>query len=135
MTKELHNAIMKRPRYRNKFFKGKCQTNRENYKIQRSFCKKLLRKTKKMYFSSLNTKKKISDNRTFWRTIVPLFTKKAAEGEKIVLNEAEKHISDDTKILKIFDNFFSNVVTDLKIPNHCNYFSKKTKKTFSLNSQ
>ena len=28
MTKELHNAIMKRSRYRNKFLKEKCQTSR-----------------------------------------------------------------------------------------------------------
>ena len=30
MTKELHNAIMNRPRYRNKFLKDKSQTSREN---------------------------------------------------------------------------------------------------------
>ena len=40
MTKELHNAIMKRSRYRNKFFKDKSQTSRENSKIQRNLCKK-----------------------------------------------------------------------------------------------
>ena len=57
MTKELHNAIMKRSRYRNKFLKDKSQTSRENYKIQQNGCKKLLRKTKKSYFYSLNTKK------------------------------------------------------------------------------
>ena len=39
MTKQLHNAIMKRSRYRNKFLKDKSQTNREDYKIQRNFCK------------------------------------------------------------------------------------------------
>ena len=48
MTKELHNAIMKRSRYRNKFLKDKSQTSTENYKIQRNLCKKLLRKTKKI---------------------------------------------------------------------------------------
>ena len=57
MTKEPHNAIMKRSRYRNKFLKDKSQTSRENYKIQQNFCKKLLRKTKKSYFESLNIKK------------------------------------------------------------------------------
>ena len=57
MTKELHNAIMKRSRYRNKFLKDKSQTSRENYKILRNLCKKLLRKPKKSYFESLNTKK------------------------------------------------------------------------------
>ena len=34
MTKEVHNSIMKRSRYRNKFLKDKSQTSRENYKIQ-----------------------------------------------------------------------------------------------------
>ena len=124
MTKELHNAIMKRSRYRNKFLKDKSQTSRENYKIQRNLCKKLLRKTKKSYFESLNTKK-ITDNRTFWKTVVPLFTNKASRGEKIILTEAEKHISDDKKICNIFNNFFSKVVSDLKIPDYYNYFSQE----------
>ena len=124
MTKELHNAIMKRSRYRNKFLKDKSQTSRENYKIQRNLCKKLLRKTKKSYFESLNTKK-ITDNRTFWKTVVPLFTNKASRGEKIILTEAEKHISDDKRICNFFNNFFSKVVSDLKIPDYYNYFSQE----------
>ena len=66
------------------------------------------------------------DNRTFWQTVVPLFTKKTSKGEKIILNETEKHFSDNTKICTIFNNFFSNVVSDLKIPNYCNYFPKNT---------
>ena len=130
ITKELHNAIIKRSRYRNKFLKDKSQPNRENYKIQRNFSKKLSRKTKKSYFESLNTKK-ITDNRTFWKTVVPFFSNKASRGEKIILNEAEKHISDDKKICTIFNNFFTNVVSDLKIPDYCNYFSQKN--TFTLN--
>ena len=96
MTKELHDVIMKRSRYRNKFLKDKSQTSRENYKIQRNLCKKLLRKTKKSYFESLNTKK-LMDNRSFGKTVVPLFTNKASIGEKIILKEAEKHISDEKK--------------------------------------
>ena len=60
----------------------------ENYKIQQNLCKKLLRKTEKSYFESLNTKK-ITDDRTFWKNVVPLFTYKVSRGEKITLNEAE----------------------------------------------
>ena len=60
----------------------------ENYKIQQNLCKKLLRKTEKSYFESLNTKK-ITDDRTFWKNAVPLFTYKVSRGEKITLNEAE----------------------------------------------
>ena len=129
MTKELQYAIMKRSRYRNKFLKYKSHTSRENYKIQWNLCKKLLRKTKKSYFESLNTKR-ITDNRTFWQTAVPLFTKKASKDEKIILNEAEKHISDDKKICTIFNNFFSNVASNLKSI-YRNYFPQKN--TFSLN--
>ena len=44
-----------------KWEKEKRRTKRENYKIQRNFCKKLLRKTKELYFDSLNTNK-IMDN-------------------------------------------------------------------------
>ena len=47
MTKELHNAIMKRSRYRNKFLKDKSQTSTETYIIQQNLYNKLLRKTKK----------------------------------------------------------------------------------------
>ena len=34
-------------------------------------------------------------------------------------------ISDDNRIFKIFKNFFSIAVSDLKIPSQCNYFNKK----------
>ena len=125
MTKELHNAIMKRSRYRNKFLKDKSQTSRENYKIQRNLCKKLLRKTKKSYFESLNTKK-ITDNRTFWKTVVPLFTNKASRGEKIILNKAQKHISDDKKVCTIFKNFFQTLSQTQKCLIIVNIFHKRT---------
>ena len=95
IANELYNAVMKRSRYRNKFLKHKSQTSREKYKIQRNSCKNLLRKTKILYFESLNTKK-IMNNRTFWKTVVPLFTKKASHDEKITLNGA--YISDGKKI-------------------------------------
>ena len=48
MTKELHKAIMKRSRLRNKFLKNRTEDNQKNYKHQRNFCKKLLRTTKKI---------------------------------------------------------------------------------------
>ena len=130
MTKELHNAIMQRSRYRNKCLKDKSQTSRENSKIQQNLCKKILSKTKKSYFESLNTKK-TTGNRTFWESVVPFFTNKASRGEKIILNEAEKHISDDKKICTIFNNFFLDVVSDLKIPDCCNYFTQKSTHSLS----
>ena len=34
---------------KNKFFKDRIENNQENFKLQRNFCKKLLRTTKKLY--------------------------------------------------------------------------------------
>ena len=42
MTKELHKAIMKRSKLRNKYLKNKNAINRNNYKVQRNYCKKTL---------------------------------------------------------------------------------------------
>ena len=67
MTKELNKAIMKRSRLR------KNEINRNNYQVQRNHCKKLLKTTKKQHFNNLNTSK-VTDNRTFWKIVVPLFT-------------------------------------------------------------
>ena len=59
MTKNLHKEIVKRPRLRNKYLKSKSITDRKKYNIQRNFCKKLLRTTKKEYFNKLETKKSL----------------------------------------------------------------------------
>ena len=82
MTKELHKAIMKRSRLRNKFLKKKSITDRKNYNVQRNYCKKLLRSTKKSYFNNLD-KSKINNSRSFSKTIVPLFTKKTQKAKKL----------------------------------------------------
>ena len=54
MTKELHKAIVKRYKLRNKFFKSKWFSDRKTYTSRHNFCKKLLRNTKRTYFDSLN---------------------------------------------------------------------------------
>ena len=48
MTKELHKAIMKRSRLRNKVLKKKNEINRNNYKVQGNYCKKVLQTTNKV---------------------------------------------------------------------------------------
>ena len=114
MTKELHKAIMKRSRLRNKFLKDRTENNQKNFKHQRNFCKKLLRTTKKSYYSNLDIKK-VTDNKTFWKTIIPLFTKRPLKGEKINLIENGKNISNDTELCDIFNGFFSNIISELNI--------------------
>ena len=54
MTKELHEAIMKRSRLKNKFLKNKNEINRDNNKVQRNYFKKLVKTTYKQYCNNLN---------------------------------------------------------------------------------
>ena len=56
---------------RNKFLKDRTENNQKNFKLQRNFCKKLLRTTKKSYYSNLDIKKVLEsflleNNNTFF---------------------------------------------------------------------
>ena len=120
MTKELHKAIMKGSRLRNTFLKTKSITDRKNHNVQRNYCKKLLRSTKKSCFNNLGISK-INDNRSLWKTIVPLFSKKKTlKSEKINLNEECKNVSDNAELCRIFYNYFSEIISNLKIPSSIN---------------
>ena len=104
MTKELQKPIMKRSRLRNKFLKDRTEKNQKNFERQINFCKKLLRITKKLYYSNLDISK-ITDNKSFWKTIIPLFTKRSLEGEEINFIENGKNISNDTELCDIINCF------------------------------
>ena len=120
MTMDLHNAIMKRSKLRNKFLKSRNLSDRKNYTSQRNLCKKLLKSTKRTYFNNLDIRK-VTDNRTFWKTVVPLFSNKFSKSEKINLTEGNKTISNDDEMCRVFKKFFSKIVDALKIPNISNY--------------
>ena len=57
MTKDLHKAIMKRSKLRNKFLKSRSLSDRKNYTSQRNLCKKLLKSIKRTYFNNLDIRK------------------------------------------------------------------------------
>ena len=120
MTKDLHNAIMKRSKLRNTFLKSRNLSDSENYTSQRNLCKKLLKDTKRSYFNNLDIRK-VTDNRTFWKTVVPLFSNKFSKSEKIKLIVGNKRILNDDEPCQVFNNFFSKIVDELKIPNISNY--------------
>ena len=54
MTKELHNAIMKRSKLRNKFLKSRTLSDEKTYTLQINIFKKLLKNTKRTYFKNLD---------------------------------------------------------------------------------
>ena len=77
MTKTLRKAIMMKSRLKKRFNKTRSDENLSLYKTQRNFCMKLLRKTKKDYFSKVNSKLAL-DNKNFWRTMKPYFPDKGS---------------------------------------------------------
>ena len=100
--------------------KGRTETNQKNFKLQINFCERLLRTAKKSCYSNLDIKK-VTDNKIFWKTIIPLFTKRPLKGEKINLIENGKNISNEFELCNIFNGFIANVISELNIPKkyHC----------------
>ena len=75
----------------------------------------MLEKQKKDYCNNLDHKK-VTDNKSFSRTVKPLFSDKSSSISKFILIENELLLNDDEKILSTLNDFFSNVVSNLNIP-------------------
>ena len=114
MTKELQKEIMLRSKLKNKFNKERNHINWCNYKRQRNHCLRILRKTKKEYFNSLNIKQ-VSDNKLFWKSVKPFFNNKVSNSSKITLAEENNIISDEEEIANIMNNYFINVTKTLNL--------------------
>ena len=119
MTKELSKEIMLRSRLRNKFLTGKTDENRFLYTQQRNKCVALLRKTKKTYYENLD-EKNVTDNKRFWKTVKPYLSDKSVKCGKINLNENGELLKSESETAEVFNNFFSNIVKNLKIPEYKN---------------
>ena len=123
MTKELRKAVMIRSSLRNKFNKFKTKSAKCAYKKQRNLCTYLFRKAKRDYYSSLNPAN-VTDSKTFWRTIKPLFSDKFLSNEIITLVEGNNILQDDKEVSEVFSEFFSNAVKNLNIEINSELLSK-----------
>ena len=120
MNKELSKAIMNRTRLRNKFLKDKTEYNKNMYAKQRNFCVSLLRRTKRDYYNNLD-ERNITDNKRFWKTVTPFISDKVPSNETITLIEGDEIYSNDKDTAKIFNTFFSSIVSKMNIPSFSNY--------------
>ena len=115
MDKELNQAIMVRSKLRNKYLKSKSEVDKQRYNKQRNYCVKLLRVKKRKYYESLDISK-INANKTFWKTISPLFSNKSyLTNSRITLLGNGAILSEEAKVADTFSSIFSNVVKELKI--------------------
>ena len=131
INKKINKEITKRSQLRNKFLNTKSNIDRNVYNKQHNLCLSLIRCEKKNFFNSISTHG-ITYNKTFWKTVKPLFTDKVQVKSKITLIEKkvtsregqeqiipEKVISEDQAVAEVFNRFFINIAPKLKIsPNH-----------------
>ena len=115
MKRELSKAIMTKTRLQNKLFKEKTVENRKNYNKQRNYCVTLSKKVKKEYYDSL-VEKHVTNNKTFWKAVKPFLSDKTVNSPKITLVEKNETINNEEKIAEIFYSYFTNIVSNLKIP-------------------
>ena len=114
MNKSVQKAIMIRTQLLNKFRKENSFINELGYKRQRNFCTTLIKKIKRNFYNNLNVNK-ITDNKSFWKTVKPSFTEKTLKGEKIVLVENYSIFSEENKVAEIFWSYFDGILDGLNI--------------------
>ena len=88
VTKVLRKAIMRRSKLEKIYFKKQTNESLKAYKKQKIYCSKLYKKERKKIFDNLNTSV-VSDNKTFWKVIKPVFTNKSTFGRNIKLTQKE----------------------------------------------
>ena len=86
INKTINKEIMKRTRLRNKFLNTKSDIDRKAYNKQRNLCVSLIWREKKNFFNNISARD-ITGNKTFWKTVKPLFTDKIKTKSRITLIE------------------------------------------------
>ena len=94
MNKTIYKEIMKRTRLRNRFLKDRNDYNKREFSKQRNYCVSLVRKSKKLYYSNLD-EKKVTDNKTFWKTSKLFLSDKIVSSEKLILIEDDEIVESD----------------------------------------
>ena len=114
MNKSIRKATMVRTQLLNKFRK-KLFINKLAYKRQRNFCTTLIiKKTKRNFYNNPNVNK-ITDNKSFWKTVKTSFTEKTLKDEKIVLVENNTTFSEENEIAEIIRFYFDGIVDGLNV--------------------
>ena len=119
MNKSLFKEIAKRNRLRNKYLKNRNDYNKREFSKQGNYCVSLVRKFKKLYDSNLDGKK-VTDNKTFWKTIKPFWSDKVVSRDKVTLIEQDEIVESDMNTTQILNNLFPNIVSNLKIAEYAN---------------
>ena len=67
--------------------------------------------------------RKVADNKSFWKYSKPLFSDKSSNSNKITLVEKDLILEKNDDIAETFNDFFTNVVSNLNIPHYQDPFT------------
>ena len=110
VTKELRRAIMKRSRLRTKYNNWKSRENFVAYRQAKRDCDRETDIAKSQYFKRA-TANGTMNNKEFWKIMKPALTNKGIIGsDVIILEENGELISDESKLVEIFNNHYINIV-------------------------
>ena len=110
VSKELRKAIYTRSKFRNRFLKNPDEIKNKLHKQQRNKCVSIRRKSIQHYFSNI-TSNGIITNNNFWKAIKPFLTINGClEKSDIMLRDHEKVITDEKKLVQLFNDHYINIV-------------------------
>ena len=104
---------MVRSKLRNIFNKNRNCENWCKYKRQRNLCLNFLQKTKKSFYKNVD-EKQVSDNKVFWKNVMPFFSDKGVNSKN---NFSSKNsiIVDENKIANIMNNYLISITKTLNL--------------------
>ena len=105
---------MRRSQLQNKYFKTGNQSDYNSFKKQRNFVSRFSKKEKKKFFENLDLKI-ITDNKTFWKYMKPLFSSKQFSHDNPTLVVGENMVTVDSEKAETFNTFFKEAVSNLNI--------------------
>ena len=108
MNKNLRRAVIKRSTIKRIANKTKREDDIRKYKDQQNLVVKLNIKSKRHHFRMMQSKR-MDNEKEFWTTVKPLFSKKNPMSEKIILIEDGKVLSNDPEAAECFNEYFCNI--------------------------
>ena len=81
----------------------------------------MFRNAKQESYSNLNPSLAV-DNRSFWKTVKPLFSEKQTVMNNISLNDNNEILTEDIDVASCFGEYFDNAVKELRVINEFQFF-------------
>ena len=110
----LQKSYHAKTQLKRKFNSNKSDENYKNYKKQRNYYVKFLRKTKMDYFQNMDVNK-VHDNKMFWKAVNPRFSNKCKTANTIILTEEDMIMKTKKLIVNTFNNYFADIAKPLKL--------------------